>query len=382
MPSTNNTAENAVIPLGQTLYEVDLENFGLARMCKTGIETGTTLHRFRKSGTCKNKEERDELVKKIITRHSPVVYEFRRKNDVSMFLVNHISTLSLDYPLNKDNLSVDFATFDANILEEFKGLVSCLDEKGEEKQGNVYSLMQVENGLKIQNLGKGGSLLQSTNYTKTVFEDFKYIVNQLNSPSPNGKIVIFDGVPGCGKTFALKGLIHEVDSTFIILPPSMLSSLDGPQLINVLVKHRQDYSDDTGKSERAIVLVLEDGDTCIAPRGIDNMSSISTLLNMSDGILGECLNLRIVATTNAKYEEIDTAILRPGRLLKRIEIGPRNYNDANIIYNRILSESGKEPREIPKKNASRNVGFARQNLNNSKDEYTLAEIYGLAAEAI
>ena len=53
---------------------------------------------------------------------------------------------------------------------------------------------------------------------------------------------------------------------------------------------------------------MEDADATLATRQIDNVGRLSDLLNMSDGILGEMADLRIIATTNAKSTEIDEAV--------------------------------------------------------------------------
>jgi hypothetical protein len=45
--------------------------------------------------------------------------------------------------------------------------------------------------------------------------------------------------------------------------------------------------------------------------------AISNILNLSDGILGDCLNIQIVSTFNTDLKNIDDALLRKGRLIAR-----------------------------------------------------------------
>jgi hypothetical protein len=48
-------------------------------------------------------------------------------------------------------------------------------------------------------------------------------------------------------------------------------------------------------------------------------TSISTLLNLTDGILGESLGIQIITTFNTELYKIDKALLRKGRMLARYE---------------------------------------------------------------
>ncbi len=50
------------------------------------------------------------------------------------------------------------------------------------------------------------------------------------------------------------------------------------------------------------MLIVEDADECLVQRGSDNMSTIASVLNISDGILGSILDVRVLATTNAEKE--------------------------------------------------------------------------------
>ena len=71
-------------------------------------------------------------------------------------------------------------------------------------------------------------------------------------------------------------------------------------------------------------------------RAQDNRSLVSALLNISDGLLGNFLKLQVICTINCKSNDIDRALLRPGRLLEH-RIFPRfSYEHAQ----RLASEKG------------------------------------------
>ena len=162
-------------------------------------------------------------------------------------------------------------------------------------------------------------------------------------------------------------MLSNIENTiFVIVPPEYVSELASPSFIPALTKIKDDDYYLPGINEErteeikkaSIVLILEDADKCLVPRGADNINSIASILNFSDGILGSILDIKIIASTNAKSKEIDPAIVRPGRLCCMVNIDALQYEKANKIYQQL-----------------------RENTEVSLPEeksYTLAEIYELA----
>jgi len=245
----------------------------------------------------------------------------------------------------------------------------------------IYSLALGANGVEISEIGPAGVPFERDNYEADVVESFEYISDDLQRANPMGRLSIIQGEPGTGKTFFIKGLLYEVyDAVFVLIPPSMVEDLAGPKLVPTLIRARSMIG-----LEKPIVLLIEDADKALVPRvsvkrvnafneafaameeaihgmGLpdeqreqllakaesvrkvssqvgenndNNLAAISALLNASDGILGTALNLRIICTTNAKVDEIDDALMRPGRLSKQVYIGPLSVEKAKEVYNRI-----------------------------------------------
>ena len=69
------------------------------------------------------------------------------------------------------------------------------------------------------------------------------------------------------------------------------------------------------------VLVIEDAENIIKDRRYSSESSVSNLLNISDGLLSDCLNVQIICTFNSEISLVDSALLRKGRLIARYEFG-------------------------------------------------------------
>lgn len=193
-------------------------------------------------------------------------------------------------------------------------------------QGQVYAIVSLGGRLSLSAIGNAGIPLIRHNYTSKIINDYDYVCQDLQSLSPSGRIVILEGEAGTGKSFMVRGMLLNVpNAMFILVPPDMVSSLGGPEFLPLLLQYKHTTSG-------PIILVLEDADKCLVTRDGANMNVIQSLLNLGDGILGSLLDVRIIATTNANKLEMEKAILRPGRLSRRIEVGALDQNTVlNVI---------------------------------------------------
>jgi hypothetical protein len=259
-------------------------------------------------------------------------------------------------------LSVKLMSHDEQLVRETKEYFAT-QWKPLEKSGHIYAIIQQGSHLSLSSIGNAGIPLVDGNYTSKVMEDYKFIINDMQSESPSGRVVIMKGAPGTGKTHLVRAMLLEVpDAMFVLISPDAVKNLAGPQLLPLLMNYR-------GASTGPIILILEDADKCLVSRDTDrdDISSIQAILNLGDGILGSLLDLRIVATTNASEFVIDSAILRPGRLSKMLDVGALDPLTAQRIWKRLLPGAD-FPVEI---NGS----------TNPKDfKVTLAEVYSLARQ--
>lgn len=67
------------------------------------------------------------------------------------------------------------------------------------------------------------------------------------------------------------------------------------------------------------IFVLEDCEILLSDRMNTGNHLLSTILNLSDGILGDGLNIKFICTFNADINKLDKAILRKGRLKYKYE---------------------------------------------------------------
>lgn len=163
------------------------------------------------------------------------------------------------------------------------------------------------------------------NYGEDFLKVHDLIVRRLNAPNDKG-IILFHGEPGTGKTSYLKYLTRVITNKEILfVPPSMAESIAEPSIIPFLMEHKNS------------ILIIEDAERVISDREVGNGSpiAVSNLLNLTDGILGSCLNIQIIATFNMKREKIDQALLRKGRLIAEHKFDPLSVDNANALLKHI-----------------------------------------------
>lgn len=231
----------------------------------------------------------------------------------------------------EENISVHMLSLDKADVERFLEVSNTHLDKT--KRNTVFVLVQGMGELYLSPIGTLSSPLVRDNYPDEILTGFDFLTKDFLSVNPFGRLAIINGPPGTGKTYLVRGLINELgDSTIVIMPPRMIAEIDGPSLISTFVNHKK-------KSVKPMVLIIEDADVCLAPRVAGDISSISALLNHTDGILGSMLNLRIVATTNQGHMEFDEALTRAGRLSRHIEVAELSAKKATEIYRRLTKDT-------------------------------------------
>lgn len=236
-----------------------------------------------------------------------------------------------------DWVYIKTSSLDKTLVDKIK----TITEKNivRKKKGKAYVFVSGEGGPELRQIpGKAGVELERDNYTQDILNDYDHIVRDLQSPNPCAKLIIADGEPGTGKTYLVRGITDAVDgATFVLVPPAMISDIMSPQFIPVLMDHHHDNTE-TGP----IVFIVEDADACLVKREGDNMNSISSLLNLGAGMFGDLFDVRVIATTNAKKIDMDPAITRNGRTCRYIETGVVPREQAEKIYQKLVSAKGKD----------------------------------------
>lgn len=148
------------------------------------------------------------------------------------------------------------------------------------------------------------------------------IRRRLNQKNDKG-IVLLHGLPGTGKTTYLRYLVGKIKKRVLFLSPSIAGDLVNPDFVELLINNP-----DT-------VLIIEDAEHIIMDRRYSSGSAVSNLLNISDGLLADFLNVQLICTFNSALTTIDNALLRKGRLIARYEFGRLGVEKAQRLSNHL-----------------------------------------------
>jgi ATPase family associated with various cellular activities (AAA) len=123
-------------------------------------------------------------------------------------------------------------------------------------------------------------------------------------------------------------------------------------------------------ADRVKVIVMEDAERLLWRRDGDNREAVSSLLNVADGLMGRMLRLHIICSVNARMEDLDSAILRPGRLMnhRRCKLLPRTIAEQIALKKKIAFRARLDVAEYsladvlnpgakPRPNEKRGIGF-------------------------
>lgn len=175
------------------------------------------------------------------------------------------------------------------------------------------------------------------NYPAAVRKPLGELFGQVSGHALPGRLALWHGLPGTGKTWALRALGREwskwCDLHYVTDPERLLGG-DTAYMMSVLLGDQGsgraealgaecEDEDDCEAKERWRLLVLEDAGELLgiaAPTDVGR--AFARLLNVIDGLLGQGTRALVLVTTNEPLGKLHPAALRPGRAMMKLEFIP------------------------------------------------------------
>jgi hypothetical protein len=211
--------------------------------------------------------------------------------------------------------------------KDFDAITSKLTPLGKvrkERENNIALVIQTQRGYDTTTFELPKQKLDiELGYGKGFKPIHEKIIGKLNEPKSKG-LVLLHGTPGTGKTHYLKFLASKIKSKRVLfIPPFLADFITSPEMTPFLIQNA------------GSVLFIEDAERVITDRNNSGGNGVSNILNITDGILSDILNIQIVATFNMDKAKIDSALLRKGRLIAEHKFDALPIEDAQALINHL-----------------------------------------------
>jgi hypothetical protein len=244
----------------------------------------------------------------ILYMHKYRWYKHQRKKfefDRTVIVLNNDCLVEFD----TDQCKILHNGEQENFVNEVIALLLGCQEKQIRPPSEINLIVRTAEGLELKQVEIKRTKLNLDLFYEDDFKEVDGVIrNRLKQKNDKG-IVLLHGLPGTGKTTYLRYLIGNIRKKVLFLSPNIAANLMNPEFIDLLIDNQN------------TVLIIEDAETILMDRKFTDNSSVSNLLNISDGLMADFLNVQLICTFNNSLTMVDSALMRKGRLIAKYEFG-------------------------------------------------------------
>jgi hypothetical protein len=305
---------------------------------------------------------KERFKERIVSTHQYRWFHHRKKKmqfDTTILILNNHCLLEFDVfycEILHNNTQSEF-------LVEANELLGLFREKQRRQPLEMNLIVRNTRGFELKGMEIKRTRLDLDLFYEEDFKETDAIIRKRLSKKKDKGIVLLHGLPGTGKTTYLRHLIGKIKKRILFLSPSVAAELLNPDFIKLLIDNPN------------TVLIIEDAENIIMDRKMDAGSTVSNLLNISDGLLADCLNVQLICTFNSPLTMIDSALLRKGRLIARYEFGKLSLAKSQRLSDHLgfrtaitrpmsIADISGQNEKNQKPNTVEVIGFRRQHTEN------------------
>lgn len=231
--------------------------------------------------------------------------------------------LIVDFDTNQSVVRFLFRKTDISKVESIIAGIKKFKERKAKRKPEISLLVNSSTGIDTKSLRISKPKLNiQDNYNDDFKEIHATIIKRLSKKNDKG-LVLLHGKPGTGKSSYIRYLIASIKKDVIFLPPNMAGAITNPNLISILIDNPNS------------IFVIEDAENIVVDREKDGNSPVSALLNISDGLLSDCLNIQVICSFNTDISKVDSALMRKGRLIAKYEFKELETRKAQLLSKKL-----------------------------------------------
>lgn len=266
----------------------------------------------------------------ILKTHTYRWFEHKRKQysfDRTLLIMDNECILEF----NRDYCEIFHREHEPEFVEKVTKFLKQFKERKKSIPQEINLVVKGYDGLELKSMDVKRTRLNLDLFYNDDFSDVDAIIRKRLNKNNDKGIVLLHGLPGTGKTTYLRNLVSRIKKKVLFLSPGIAASITDPNFLQLLIDNPN------------AVIVIEDAENILMDRRMNSGNAVSNLLNISDGLLSDFLNVQLICTFNSPLTMVDAALMRKGRLIARYEFGKLSVEksgklSAHFGYDKVIEE--------------------------------------------